>query len=84
MRPIACVGDAHACPVHGPNVISSGGTAMLDGRPVARIGDPCACGCVIIEGAGQATLDGRPVALLGAKTTLGGVISACAGTAKAT
>jgi uncharacterized Zn-binding protein involved in type VI secretion len=83
MRPVACVGDLHACPVHGPNTVISGGSALLDGRPVARIGDACACGCVILEGAGQALLDGRPVALLGAKTTLGGVISACAGSAKA-
>jgi uncharacterized Zn-binding protein involved in type VI secretion len=60
-----------------------GGTAILDGRPIARIGDSCACGCVIIEGAGNAVLDGRPVALLGAKTSLGGVITACAGTALA-
>jgi uncharacterized Zn-binding protein involved in type VI secretion len=83
MRQVACVGDIHICPAHGPNVVAAGGTAILDGRPVARIGDPCLCGCLIVDGAGDVLLDGRPVALLGAKTTLGGVITACAGTAVA-
>ena len=81
MRPVACVGDIHICPAHGPNVVAAGGTATVDGRPVARIGDACACGCLIIEGAGNVILDGRPVALLGSKTTLGGVITACPGLA---
>jgi uncharacterized Zn-binding protein involved in type VI secretion len=81
MRPVACVGDLHACPQHGPNVVAEGGSALQDGRPIARLGDKCACGCMIIEGASGALLDGRPVAMLGAKTTLGGVISACTGTA---
>lgn len=78
---VACVGDIHLCPAHGPNVVAEGGSATVDGRPVARIGDKCACGCVIIEGASGAICDGRPVARLGSKTTLGGVISACEGSA---
>jgi uncharacterized Zn-binding protein involved in type VI secretion len=82
MRQVVCVGDVHACPVHGPNVVTAGGTALVDGRAVARLGDACACGCVIVAGTGSVQLDGRPVALLGAKTSLGGVIAACAGSAK--
>ena len=80
MRQVACVGDIHVCPAHGPNMVAMGGSAVIDGRPVARIGDACACGCLIVEGAGMVMLDGRPVALLGSKTSLGGVITACAGT----
>lgn len=83
MRQVACVGDIHVCPAHGPNAVATGGSAVIDGRPVARIGDACACGCLIVEGAGMVTLDGRPVALLGSKTSLGGLITACAGTALA-
>jgi uncharacterized Zn-binding protein involved in type VI secretion len=81
MLPVACVGDVHVCPLHGPNVVAMGGSALQDGRPIARMGDPCACGCLIMEGNPSAILDGRPVAFLGAKTTLGGVITACLGTA---
>lgn len=78
---VACVGDIHACPVHGTNAIVEGGSATVDGRPVARVGDKCGCGCVIIEGASGVVCDGKPVARLGCKTTFGGVITACAGSA---
>lgn len=80
MRPIARVGDKHACAVHGPviggvpNVIIEGGSSVIDGRAVARVGDKCTCGCVILDGASDAKCDNRPVALIGSKTTYGGVI----------
>ncbi len=75
MQPVARRGDTHACPIHGPNVIAAGGQGIVDGRPVARLGDPCACGGVIVEGSGQASDDGRPVAYVGCKTSCGGVIT---------
>ena len=53
----------------------------MDGRAIARVGDKCACGGVILEGKSGAVLDGRPVAYLGSKTSCGGVIVECAGTA---
>ncbi|WP_414896624.1 PAAR domain-containing protein [Rhodovulum sp. YEN HP10] len=76
MRQIARVGDTHVCPRkgHGTNVIVTGGSALIDGRPVARVGDKCACGCVIVSGASQMTCDDRPVAVLGSKTSGGGTI----------
>lgn len=74
MRPIARLGDTHACPLHGTNAIIQGGTAMVDGRLIARVGDKCACGAVIISGASHATCDGRPIAHQGSKTSHGGVI----------
>lgn len=75
MRAVARVGDVHACPIHGPNTVVKGGSALIDGRPVARVGDPCACGGIIIEGSPGAIDQGKPVAFLGAKTSCGGVIT---------
>lgn len=75
MRPIARLGDTHDCPLHGKNAIVSGGAGMVDGRPVARLGDACACGGVIIEGSSQSTDGGQPIAYQGCKTSCGGVIT---------
>lgn len=79
---IARVGDKHLCPIHGPNTIIEGGSSVIDGQPVARIGDKCACGGVIIEGRFGAMLDGRPVAYQGSKTSCGGVIVECSGSGR--
>lgn len=79
---VARVGDKHICPRHGVNVIVEGGSSTVDGLAVARVGDKCACGAVILEGKPGALLDGRPVAYLGSKTSCGGVIVACTGSAK--
>lgn len=78
---VARVGDKHLCPRHGPNVIVEGGSGTVDGLAVARVGDKCACGGVIVEGKSGALLDGRPVAYLGSKTSCGGVIAECKGSA---
>lgn len=74
MLPVARLGDKHVCPIHGPNVIVSGGTALVDGRPVARVGDKTACGAVITLGSSMATDDGKPIAYLGSITSHGGAI----------
>ena len=42
MQPVARLGDKHDCPQHGPNAIIAGGQGLVDGRPVARLGDACA------------------------------------------
>ena len=75
MRPIARVGDRHDCPKHGTNVIVAGGGATADGRAIARVGDKCACGAVIVQGAESGSQDGRPIAYLGSKTSHGGTIT---------
>lgn len=80
MIPVARVGDKHVCPIHGPNVIIQGGSGTVGGRPIARVGDKCACGGVIIDGRTGALLDGRPVAYLGSKTSCGGLIIGCSAT----
>jgi uncharacterized Zn-binding protein involved in type VI secretion len=74
MLPIARLGDKHVCPIHGPNTIVQGGKAVIDGRPVARMGDKCACGATIILGSSMTRDDGKPVAYLGSTTSCGGVI----------
>lgn len=84
MQPVARLGDKHDCPQHGPNAIIAGGQGMVDGRPVARLGDACACGAVIIEGSSQATDGGRPIAYLGCKTSCGGIITSGSPIAKVT
>ena len=81
MRTVARVGDKHICPRHGTNVIIEGGSGKVDGRAIARVGDKCACGGIIVEGEPGALCDGRPVAYFGAKTSCGGIIADCQGTA---
>lgn len=81
MIPVARLGDKHICPIHGTNAVVEGGSGMIDGRPIAREGDKCACGGIIVEGRPGAVLDGRRVAYLGARTSCGGVIVECAASA---
>ncbi len=75
MKPLARVGDKHVCPVHGVNVIVSGTSQVLDGRPIAAIGSKCACGAVILTGSASMIVDGKPAALIGSKTSCGGTIA---------
>lgn len=82
MIPVARVGDSHACPIHGGNSIVAGGTAIVDGKPIARQGDPCGCGATIVQGSGQGTDDGKPVAYIGCATSHGGVITSGSPSAK--
>ena len=71
---VAVVGDIHNCPIHGVNTIAAGGVRPVDGKPIARLGDPCDCGGVIMEGSPRMKDQGNPVAYHGAKTSCGGTI----------
>ncbi|UQG65023.1 MULTISPECIES: DUF2235 domain-containing protein [unclassified Marinobacter] len=74
---VACVGDTHVCPIpgHGSSpIIANGATASVDGVPIARVGDACGCGAVIVQGYPLALLDGRPLAHMGSPTSHGGQI----------
>ena len=84
MVPVARVGDTHICgnPNHPPNSIVAGGSQMVDGKPVARMGDPCGCGCTITSGSGQATDGGKGIAYLGSSTSSGGSIVSGSATTK--
>lgn len=74
MLPVARLGDKHVCPACGPNLIITGGSALVDGRPIARLGDKTACGAVITVGSTWSFDMGQPVAYLGSLTSHGGVI----------
>ncbi|SOB77230.1 Zn-binding Pro-Ala-Ala-Arg (PAAR) domain-containing protein, incolved in TypeVI secretion [Marinobacter sp. LV10R510-11A] len=74
---VACVGDTHVCPIpgHGSSpIVANGATANVDGVPIARVGDACGCGAVIVQGYPLALLDGRPLAHMGSPTSHGGQI----------
>lgn len=84
-KAIATVGSMHVCPLTTGTVPHVGGpisgpgiaTALLDGQPVAVVGDMCTC-CgppdVILQGAATALIDGKPIALMGSMTAHGGQI----------
>lgn len=82
MKPVARIGDTHSCPVHGENVIVSGGITVVDNRRVARVDDKCACGGIIVEGSSQAKENGKPIAYVGCRTSCGGTITSGSPTAK--
>ena len=86
MPHIALVGHHHTCPkvepgpvphVGGP--INSGqGSCIVNGKPVAVVGDACTCQAggpdKIVSGAANMTINGKPVAIVGSSTAHGGVI----------
>lgn len=63
---------------HGGQVMSvAAGYFLVDGLPVARVGDPCSCplpgheGCAIAEGSPEHLIDGVAVAYDGHRTSCG-------------
>lgn len=49
--PVAVVGDKCTCVVGGPDTISGGSSIVfIEGKALARIGDPTAHGGQIVEG----------------------------------
>ncbi|ODC03130.1 hypothetical protein BFW38_05805 [Terasakiispira papahanaumokuakeensis] len=48
--PVACVGDAVVCKIHGPGVIIEGHpTWTINGKPVALHGHQTSCGATLIS-----------------------------------
>ncbi|NYZ69503.1 PAAR domain-containing protein, partial [Endozoicomonas sp. SM1973] len=77
MADLAKLGDKHRCPLCGTNAVAEGSSSTLvDGFPVARVGDKTACGATIVTGLGWLNVDNKPVAVLGSVTSHGGVIEA--------
>ena len=73
----ACVGDMHVCPVQGHGsspIMPNGSNILVEGKPIARVGDVTGCGAVITQGYPLALADGMPVAYLGSPTNHGGSI----------
>lgn len=74
MKRVIRLGDPTS---HGGTVVSASSTVIINGKPVARVGDSVTCpipghGVVtIVEGDGAWLDDGRPIALEGHKTSCG-------------
>lgn len=66
MRGVARVGDkviCHRCKKAG-HILTGSHTHLIDGRPIARLGDLTTCG-PIVTGSHTHLIDGRPIARLG-------------------
>ena len=74
MKRVIRLGDPTS---HGGTVVSASSVVMINGKPVARIGDSVTCpvpghGVVTIVDGGTAWADnGQPIALVGHKTSCG-------------
>ena len=82
MAQIILVGQQDAYPKpnppHGPSPVLTGSSNLtVNGRPVALVGDTCACACKtpnpVITGNTSLTINGIPVATTGSQTAHGGV-----------
>ncbi|MEE4689074.1 polymorphic toxin type 44 domain-containing protein [Pseudomonas alliivorans] len=77
MIPSARQGDLHVCPIPGhlpTPIVSASGDVLANVMNVARVGDVCACGAVIVSGFPSILINGRPMAHLGSPTSHGGMI----------
>lgn len=74
----AKVGDSVACSCKGgPHTVIEGTSfSILDGMPVARVGDKCSCGATITSGLGWFLIDGQPAAIDGSTISCGGKVIA--------
>lgn len=74
MKRVIRLGDPTS---HGGVVVSASPTTVINGKPVARVGDTVTCPIkghgtvVIVEGDSSWSVDGRAVALEGHKTSCG-------------
>ncbi len=85
MKPVATVGSMHVCPmcsgtvphVGGP-VVMGDSTVLMNGKPVALMGDMCTCAAgppdVIVTGNPSILVNGKPIACVGDMTAHGGAI----------
>ncbi len=85
MKPVATVGSMHVCPmcsgtvphVGGP-VVMGDSTVLMNGKPVAVMGDMCTCAAgppdVIVTGNPSILVNGKPIACVGDMTAHGGAI----------
>ena len=84
--PIATIGSMHVCPmcsgtvphVGGPVAQSSAPGVLINGKPIALMGDICTCvgpPDMIVQGEAGVTVNGIPVATVGCMTAHGGSIS---------
>lgn len=84
-KKVVTVGDNHVCPmvsgitphIGGPVVGPGCPGMMLNGKPVAVVGDTCICNGppdVIVQGCPGVLINGKPIAIEGAMTAHGGIV----------
>ncbi len=84
--PIATIGSMHICPmcsgtvphVGGPVIQSGAPGVLINGNPIALMGDICTCigpPDMIVQGEAGVTVNGVPVATVGSLTAHGGSIT---------
>nr|WP_320119828.1 PAAR domain-containing protein [uncultured Marinifilum sp.] len=84
-KPIATVGSMHVCPmcsgtvphVGGPVIGPGSPNVLVNGKPVALMGDMCVCSGppdTIVQGEAGVLINGVPVATVGSMTAHGGQI----------
>ena len=57
--PVARIGDAAICVIHGAvTIVSGSATVRANGRGVARIGDATSCGATIVSGSADTRAGG--------------------------
>ncbi|WP_394426851.1 PAAR domain-containing protein [Vreelandella stevensii] len=76
----AKLGDQVACPCKGGphRIVSAASTTLVDGLPVARVGDRSSCGASITSGLEWYPIEGAAAAIHGSETSCGGVVIASA------
>lgn len=84
-KPIATIGSMHVCPmcsgtvphVGGPVIGPGSPNVLVNGKPVALMGDMCVCSGppdTIVQGEAGVLINGVPVATVGSMTAHGGQI----------
>lgn len=84
-KPVATIGSLHICPLCSGTVPHVGGPVtgpgmpgvIINGQPVAVMGDMCACAGppdTIVQGCPGVTVNGKPIATVGCMTAHGGQI----------
>lgn len=81
-KPIALLGHAHSCPIHGGGLVINPGQALVrfNGIPLAVEGGQCGCPSTpplpdpMVKGSGTVRINGRGVMRVGDQTAHGGKI----------
>lgn len=85
-KPVATIGSMHVCPLCNGTVPHVGGpvsgpgapNVLINGKPVAVMGDMCVCigtPDTIVQGSSSVLVNGTPVACVGDLTAHGGCIT---------
>lgn len=85
-KPVATVGSMHTCPMCSGTIPHVGGSivgpgspnVLINGLPVATVGDICTCigaADTIVQGCPGVLINGKPIAVVGSMTAHGGQVA---------